>query len=79
VFRRITLVWCMWLTSYIYTECFRYVNDMNVGVRLETAAIVGAFLTPLTALMGFVTKIYSSCQGGSEHIESKGHTHESTD
>lgn len=59
LFKRITLVWMMWLSTEAYLWCFEYVEGLSGDVKLDAAAIVAAILTPVSGLQAAVFKFYA--------------------
>lgn len=57
--RTITLIWMMWITTktFLWAMSFAQTTDNS---PMETAALIGAILTPIAGLHGAVFKFYSS-------------------
>jgi hypothetical protein len=68
VFRRISLIWMMWLTTTVYYWVFEYLNNAG-DVSFDVAALVAAILSPISALQAAVFKFYSTSTYGNEELK----------
>lgn len=58
LFRRISFIWVLWLTTETFTWAMQYINTVPPDNAGAAAALVAAILTPISAVQGWVLKIY---------------------
>lgn len=58
LYRRLIVLFMVCLITYTTIESFAYANVALGQSGIETAAIIAAIQVPVTALMGFVSKLY---------------------
>lgn len=62
LYRRLIVLFMLCLIAYTTVESFQYAHAaLGTGTSgIETAGIIAAIQVPVTALMGFVSKLYWS-------------------
>lgn len=60
LYRRLIVLFMIFLITYTTIKSFGYANIALGQSGIETAAIIAAIQVPVTALMGFVSKLYWS-------------------
>ncbi|MEW5708789.1 MAG: hypothetical protein AB1830_07780 [Pseudomonadota bacterium] len=56
--RRLAFFWMMGLTTYVTTSLLQWAFTTDRDL-LQVAAVIGAFMTPLSALQGYVFSFYN--------------------
>ena len=56
LFRRISFMWVLWLTTECFVWAMNYISASNGDVA--AAALVAAVLTPISGVQAWVLKIY---------------------
>lgn len=63
VIRRIAFIWILWMTSVVIYWAMDFATDHPDLDGLKMAAILGAVLTPWSAMQAAVFKFYSDAAG----------------
>lgn len=71
IVRRVILGWAIWMSTWITIEVFEYAKTFGTTIDINLAAVVGAILTPVLGLTGYIIRQYASNPYGDKLSEDK--------